>query len=75
MQLNAAVDDIAALAEANAKLVAAAKSRGTTLSVEDRRCAQSLVRNVVVSLVQCSHFGFKQGTVLHHHAHTLEPPS
>lgn len=48
-QVNAAVDDVAALAEANAKLVAAAKGRGTGLSVEDRRHAQSLVRNVVVS--------------------------
>lgn len=46
-KVNAAVGDVAALSEANAKLVAAAKGRGTGLSVEDRRHAQSLVRNVV----------------------------
>ena len=49
LQVNAAVDDIAALAEGNAKLVAAARGRGTSLSVEDRRHAQSLIRNVAVS--------------------------
>ena len=48
LQVNAAVDDVAALAEANMKLVAAARGRGTSLSVEDRRHAQSLIRNVAV---------------------------
>ena len=54
-QVNAAVDDIAALAEANTKLVAAARGRGTSLSVEDRRHAQSLIRNVavIIALAQC----------------------
>lgn len=56
-QVNAAVDDIAALAEANAKLVAAARGRGTSLSVEDRRHAQSLIRNVTVTIVCIRHSG------------------
>jgi hypothetical protein len=56
-QVKAAVDDIAALAEANAKLVAAARGRGTSLSVEDRRHAQSLIRNVTVTPVCVRHSG------------------
>jgi hypothetical protein len=56
-QVNAAVDDIAALAEANTKLVAAARGRGTSLSVEDRRHAQSLIRNVAVTIVCIRHSG------------------
>ena len=50
-QVNAAVDDIASLAEANTRLVAAARGRGTRLSVEDRRNAQSLIRNVMVRIL------------------------
>ena len=63
------MDEIAALAEANTKLVAAARGRGTSLSVEDRRHAQSLIRNVVVTSASlwdggaCA-CGFKLGTIL-----------
>lgn len=49
-QVNAAVDDVAALAEANARLVAAARGRGHSLTVDDRRHAQTLIRNVAVRL-------------------------
>lgn len=63
------MDDIAALAEANTKLVAAARGRGTSLSVEDRRHAQSLIRNVAVTNASmwdggaCA-CGFELGTML-----------
>jgi hypothetical protein len=48
LQVNAALDDIASLCEANAKLMAAARANGRGLPQADRKWAQTLLHSVAV---------------------------